>query len=432
MARVAQGDERYDGDQLVVELQQRELVERVLKGIGFVSALRDTDALLGLALLDLTDTAQTTEQLINRGQVHGIDWRAIAAKVEAEGRQTSDKQLPALDVLLRGLRIKFEKDFGFPAPAIGKNRALEKITTGGGRPVSGGEPHVGADAEVATLPKGFKPWTRERPGDAKPVHVGLLDTKIDNHPFLAGAYLASPSSIIPPDGIDPDAEEQREGGRPRSFRGHGTFVAGLILKRAPNAILHIRHVPFDSEGTADIWTVAKELVAFAGSGISVINCALCCWPTDDAAPLVLERAIGRLGAGITVVAAAGNIANIEESVKRVFPAALDGVLAVGAIGDDKGLAPFSPNAPWVDVVAPGVNIASTYLSGQVTGVEYENGRPKEIQVGPFANGYALWSGTSAAAAAVTGQLAAAAEPVGMDVEAAIELASVPDSGIQPF
>jgi membrane-anchored mycosin MYCP len=116
----------------------------------------------------------------------------------------------------------------------------------------------------------------------------------------------------------------------------------------------------------------------------------------------------------------------------VFPAALDGVLAVGAIGDDKGLAPFSPNAPWVDVVAPGVNIASTYLSGQVTGVEYENGRPKEIQVGPFANGYALWSGTSAAAAAVTGQLAAAAEPVGMDVEAAIELASVPDSGIQPF
>ena len=431
MVRVEQGDERYEEDQLVVELQQRKLVESALEGIGFRSALRDKDARLGLALLDLTDTAETAQQRIKEGVSYGIDWGKIVAKVEDERRQTSDKRLPALDVVLRGLRMKFEKDFGIEAPDIGKNRAFEKITTSGGRPVSG-EPHVGADAEVATLPQGFKPWTRQRPGNAKPVHVGLLDTKIDNHPFLAGAYLASPASIIPPDGIDPDAAEQRDGGPPRSFRGHGTFVAGLVLKRAPNALLHVRHVPFDSEGTADIWTVAKELVGFAGSGISVLNISLCCWTHDGAAPLVLERAISRLGAGITVVAAAGNIANIKESVKRVFPAALDGVLAVGAIGEDNGLAPFSPNAPWVNVVAPGVDIASTYLSGQVTGVKYKNGKPQDVVLGPFPDGFALWSGTSAAAAAVTGQLAAAAEPVGVDVEAAIQLASVPDGDIRPF
>jgi membrane-anchored mycosin MYCP len=430
MARVEQGDERYEGDQLVVELHQRKLVEGALNDFGFRPALRDKDSLLGLALLDLPETAQTAEQLIEQGEAHEIDWRAIAAEVEEERPQTSDNQLPALDVVVRGLRMKLKKDRS-PAPPIGKNRALEKITTGGGRPING-EPHVGADAEVATLPQEFKPWTRTSPGSAERVHVGLLDTKIDNHPFLAGAYLASPDSIIPPDGIDPDAEEQREGGPPRSFRGHGTFVAGLVLERAPNALLHIRHVPFDSEGTADIWTVAKELVAFAGSEISVLNISLCCWTHDGAAPLVLERAISRLGAGITVVAAAGNIANIEESVKRVFPAALDGVLAVGATVEDNGLALFSPNESWVNVVAPGTDIASTYLPGPVTGVKYKNGKPQDIKIGPFPDGFALWSGTSAAAAAVTGQLAAAATPVGVDVEAAIQLASAPDSGIRPF
>ena len=56
-------------------------------------------------------------------------------------------------------------------------------------------------------------------------------------------------------------------------------------------------------------------------------------------------------------------------------------------------APFSPDAPWVDALAPGVDVVSTCDAvGDGTGV------------------FARWSGTSFAAAAVTGAIAALVGP----------------------
>ena len=60
--------------------------------------------------------------------------------------------------------------------------------------------------------------------------------------------------------------------------------------------------------------------------------------------------------GVLLVASAGN--DGAKANRRTFPAAYDGVLAVGAVGRKLHRAPFSNSQPYVRVLAPGVNIVS--------------------------------------------------------------------------
>ena len=126
----------------------------------------------------------------------------------------------------------------------------------------------------------------------------------------------------------------------------------------------------------------------------------------------------RLGAEMILVAAAGNhgddempepaTAGAPHSGSALWPAALPGVVAVGAA--DVGLdgtaftfsdADFTPVGPgWIDVWAPGVDVVSTYVDGPV---EMPGSGPRTFA------GYARWSGTSFAAADVTGEIAAIAQ-----------------------
>jgi subtilisin family serine protease len=88
----------------------------------------------------------------------------------------------------------------------------------------------------------------------------------------------------------------------------------------------------------------------------------------------------------------------------MWPAAFDKVISVGACDDKGDAADFSPDAPWVDLLAPGVDVSSTYLVGEVTvkcsGHDGGHGGPVDF------DGFAVWSGTSFAAATVSGVIAA--------------------------
>ena len=66
-------------------------------------------------------------------------------------------------------------------------------------------------------------------------------------------------------------------------------------------------------------------------------------------------------------------------------------------------AKFSPEAPWLTLVALGVNVTSTYLTGFVK-FEQLKGLPKPPGDAEF-KGYATWSGTSFATATITGEIA---------------------------
>lgn len=85
--------------------------------------------------------------------------------------------------------------------------------------------------------------------------------------------------------------------------------------------------------------------------------------------------------GVLLVASAGN--DGAKANRRTFPAAYDGVLAVGAVGRKLHRAPFSNSRPYVRVLAPGVGIVTA--GGQ--------------------SGYASTTGTSASTAFVAGTAA---------------------------
>jgi subtilisin family serine protease len=146
---------------------------------------------------------------------------------------------------------------------------------------------------------------------------------------------------------------------------------------------------------------------------------------------------------ILLVAAAGNHGNIEQlkaehsplaadwttnltDTTPVWPAAFAEVTAVGATDRHGQRAEFSPEVPWIDVTAPGVDVESTYLDGEVR-LTIPNGNPTEVF-----HGSARWQGTSFAAASVSGAVAAKIEP-GSDARRALK-AVLADrkSGIRRF
>ena len=130
-----------------------------------------------------------------------------------------------------------------------------------------------------------------------------------------------------------------------------------------------------------LWTFAERLAEYQDAGVEVLNLSVGVATGDGRAPLVLQRAIAQLTPSMVVVAAAGNHGmgglSDEERTKAglpargaaLFPAALDDVLAVGALDGTRSAGRGvhaarrreTETAPWIDVFAPGVETVSTYL-----------------------------------------------------------------------
>ncbi|MEV7013509.1 S8/S53 family peptidase [Streptosporangium sp. NPDC051022] len=167
--------------------------------------------------------------------------------------------------------------------------------------------------------------------------------------------------------------------------GHGTFVTGLILRAAPAAWIRPLRV-LDGSGVGDEAGLLRVLGRLGNDPPGVLNLSLGGHTFDDRPSPLVEAALAGL-TGTAVVACAGNTA----SARPFWPAALPGVVAVGALdAAEESRAPFSAYGPWVDACARGEWPASAFLHH-----------------GAF-QGYARWSGTSFAAAAVSGAIAAAA------------------------
>lgn len=173
--------------------------------------------------------------------------------------------------------------------------------------------------------------------------------------------------------------------------GHGTFVAGVAAAATDNGV-GVAGVGFRSRLLAvkvasdngDIWTddEAAGIVWAADHGAKVINISLGSYSPDA---LEADAVAYARRKGAVVVAAAGN----ESTTRQSYPAALPGVIAVGATQGTRR-AGFSNSGNWVDVGAPGVALRSTAPNGR----------------------YATGSGTSFSSPLVAGQVAlmAAAHP----------------------
>ena len=371
----------YTAD-LIVALEHVDEVARTLDGFGVGVADLERSEGLGLARVELRDDRAAAAALR----------AAVLGEFQARGRPdpgwtaTTD-----MDLVLATLRSSFAERYAGWTPTLGKNRLVGHVVGGGGTISHGGGPGLRA-TDVRPAHRG------QAPGQG--VKVGVLDSSISAHPWLAGGWIGSYNDVL------------GSVGEPHAVAGHATFVTGLVLSQAPGSVVKASHALSDVNGEADSWTVAKEIVALGRDDVDVLNLSFVCYTEDGQPPLVLATAIDRLDARTVVVAAAGNhgdpatAATPDDCRKPAWPAALDDVIAVGAAHPGGEAAVFTPaDAAWIDVLAPGVDVVSTYLTGRVD-LRHEAATPAFEHF----DGFAVWSGTSFSSALVSGAIAARTRP----------------------
>jgi hypothetical protein len=365
------------------------------------------DDRLGLALITLkrdVDAAMAAEEI-------------EAGMVAADQPGPADPAVPDIDRLIADLRTALQQTYGW-YPTIGKNRVLRGVQL---------LPYPSFGGSIR-LPEAGTPCVEIPRGEAgRGVRVGILDTPIYANDRLAGKYLADDENIL-----------RRDGTVRKWWDGHATFVAGVIAQFAPAAEMVLHSVLGSPDGTASVWEVAQRLVRMADDGLDIVNLSFGCYTDDGRPPLVLDRAIQRLAPSTLIVAAAGNHGDVPASEGALpapstplWPAAFGfpGVIGVGACDAGLVTAPFTPRdpsvdptengepkaAPWIDLLANGVEVQSLYLDGEVDLPPADG----EAQRACFA-GEAVGDGTSYSAARVTGALAALTVPGRQSAEQARE------------
>lgn len=192
------------------------------------------------------------------------------------------------------------------------------------------------------------------------VTVAVLDTGVDSfHPVLAGRvrsgfnFLTNTSNTLE----SLQNVDTSNNGEFDELYGHGTFIAGLVTRIAPD----VRVLPvtvMDSDGMATIFRLSQGLYYALDQGAQVANVSMG-METD---PQLLRDVIAEVeSAGLIVVASAGNRANSNPD----YPAGASnlGLLAVAATTDADGRAEFSNYGPWVSISAPGVNVVGPVPGG---------------------------------------------------------------------
>ncbi|WP_143219291.1 S8 family peptidase [Actinokineospora bangkokensis] len=231
---------------------------------------------------------------------------------------------------------------------------------------------TGAVPRPAPMPPAPPPGTW-----SPPVVITLFDTGLDPHPWFADRPWFDPTT---PELLDTDHD-----GRADRQAAHGTFVAGVVLRTAPGATLRV-HRTLTPHGLTDDRALAAALLRESRRPHPhVIVLTAGCPTPDDRCPPVLEAALSRFPR-TEVVAAAGNAG----TTRPFWPAALPTVTAVGAANPDGTRAPFSNHGPWLDRLAPGVDVLSSHV---------------HLHNGHHHYGAALWTGTSFAAPHAAAEIA---------------------------
>ncbi len=186
------------------------------------------------------------------------------------------------------------------------------------------------------------------------VVIAVIDTGVDiEHPEFAGKIVDGYNVIdptLPP--MDDD--------------GHGTHVAGVIAANTNNQegiagitwfnkVMPIKVL--DQSGAGTMFDVAEGILWAVDHGAKVINMSLGNYAESQYLHDAIQYAHSK---DVVIVAATGN----DNTNELGYPAAYKEVIGVSAVDNRLERAEFSNYGDYVDVVAPGVNIASTYPNNQ--------------------------------------------------------------------
>ena len=165
--------------------------------------------------------------------------------------------------------------------------------------------------------------------------------------------------------------------------GHGTMVAGIIHRVAPEASL-MPLKAFDASGHGNLYDIVRAIYYAVDNGANVINMS---FSLETFSPELMRAVNYAARRGVSCVASAGN--NGEETL--VFPASFGNTLGVASTDSVGELSSFSNwGSDLVTVSAPGENVVTSFPGG----------------------GWALASGTSFAAPWISGAAAVFADKLG--------------------
>jgi subtilisin family serine protease len=285
----------------------------------------------------------------------------------------ADELGAALDTLAWFERLDERLGVGVAVP----NHVVH-ICPGGGCPATEPLPAAGAprppvDHDERTTGRGVKVVVLD---------TGLLETVRDEHEWLEGVW-----GETEPPGV----------GR---YRGHGTFVAGVVRTMAPSAEVEVRRL-FIVEGAVLEDHLAAALVGALAETPDVISMSAGTTTRFGLPLLAMENFwtehLSKVK-GTVLVAAAGNDGNRGP----FWPAAFPWAVSVGALDTDGTRAAYSNHGSWVDVYAEGTDVVNAYPRGWYTYRE----TPFAPQKANFLTGMACWSGTSFSTPVVSGLVAA--------------------------
>ncbi len=239
--------------------------------------------------------------------------------------------------------------------------------------------------------------------DASSIRVAVLDTGIDlTHPDLPGSDI---DYIF-------DYGTEEASASDVDIVGHGTHVTGTIgaLINGDIGIHGIcncrlsQYKIFEDEpqfsGIENGWHVYDYFVdpeayhlALArclDDGVNVVNLSIGGFAPPSPAELLLFEDL--LNNNVCVVAAMGN----EDTFTPSYPAAIDGVIAVGASRPNDDRADFSNKGDHIDLLAPGEDIWSTLPTYPGHTRQYHNPGTGQIITADRETMYDAWPGTSMA------------------------------------
>jgi serine protease len=236
------------------------------------------------------------------------------------------------------------------------------------------ERHAFADSVTAgqqTTPYGINsvnapavwPVTRGKSlANGPAVHVAIIDTGIDyNNPELSGVFKGGFNFVA-------------NNGDPLDDNGHGTHVAGIIAaaNNGSGVVGVASDVDIYSLKVLDTCGSGKNSAIIAAvdkviqmkkdlGGNWIINMSL---GSDEPSAAEENEMNAAHDAGVLIFAASGNSYAGTDGV--AYPAAYSSVESVGAIDSTNQVASFSQRGTELKVVAPGVDVLSTYASAMVT------------------------------------------------------------------
>ncbi|MGL5312941.1 MAG: S8 family peptidase [Peptostreptococcaceae bacterium] len=222
-------------------------------------------------------------------------------------------------------------------------------------------------------------WAKNYTG--KGIVIAVIDTGCSTKHIALQGQIIGGRNFTTEDNSNPDIYED--------YNGHGTHVCGTIAAKAtaqgvvgiaPDSKLLVLKV-LDKNGSGRLQSIIDAINYAVSKNVDIISMSLGGKANDINLYNAIKTAVSK---EILVVCASGNEGdNNPDTYEYAYPGSYNEIISVGAIDNNKLAARFTNSNKEVDLVAPGVNILSTYLD----------------------NKYKILSGTSMATPHVSGALA---------------------------